>query len=116
MEKLTPAKRLKQLKANGWLEFVEFAESKGLKPRDICKNYVGIALDEFKSNKISLWIGEDIEYDLYRPSGPDEFVHLGKVKMMGLSEQICNPRTSSYPKSKKSNKMIQRFKKTGEPI
>ena len=113
MTKLTPAKRLKQLKESGWLQFVEHMEAHGVTPRQVARSEPDglIAIGEYCVVNCSLWLLEDIERDLFvKTVSPEDL-----DRMMGFSEQLANPREGSYPK-KKNNKITQRFKKTGEPL
>lgn len=114
MTKLTPAKRLKQLKASGWLGFVEHMEVHGVSPRQVARNEPDglIAIGAYGLLNCSLWLAEDVERDLFVSTcSPKEL-----DKMMGLSEQLANPREGAFPRRKKNNKITQRFKKTGEPL
>lgn len=93
MEKLTPAKRLKQLRQSGWLGFIEFMESINLSPRKLCNTPE--FLNDYRQTKIVAWMGDDLLVDLYAPTGRPQ------VKMIGLSEQVT-------PKPTKKNKMVRR--------
>ena len=92
-EKLTPAKRLKQFKQNGWLDFVEHMMAKGLSPRDLCNNPEYFR--DFSITKTTSWIAEDIEHDLFS----EHFNDANNYRMVGLSEQITPT---------KKNKMVRR--------
>lgn len=92
--KLTSAKRLKELKNNGWLEFVEFMKANKLSPRDLCCSSLDM-LHPYKILKMHTWVAEDIGRDLFLN------ISSGQPKMPGLSEQV-------YP-NYKNNKITKRF-------
>jgi len=98
MTKLTPAKRLKQLRQSGWLEFVEFMEIHKVTPRQLVTGGVSTTIDLFRVRKTPIWMSDDLCYALYRPV--DEY----NYKFVGISEQISK-------KSNKSNKIVQKFNK-----
>lgn len=114
MTKLTPARRLKQLEKSGWLGFVEHMESHGVSPRQVARLEPDgmIAVGEYCVVHSAHWLSEDIERDMF--ANIPSTANFGK--MVSLSEQLANPREGSYPKRKKNNKLIQKFKKTGEPL
>jgi len=91
-KKLTPSKRLKELKNNGWLEFVEFMETLELTPRDLQGDD---NISRFRARKSASWLAEDIGYDMYK-----KLISANMPEMIGLSKML---KTST-----KSNKMVKR--------
>jgi len=85
--KLTPAKRLKQLRKSGWLEFVEHMEANDVTPKqaviDIYNGYVFPALFDFHRKKAPIWMAEDIFEDMFSSKNDSK-----PLKMMGLAEML----------------------------
>lgn len=110
MIKLTPAKRLKQLKQNGWLEFVEFMENAKISTRDLCYNPA--FLKEFSRNKSFSWLAQDVERDLFKPDGGEHSLDSANYQMVGLAAQVSGSlpiSNGSYSKPK-NNKMVKKGK------
>lgn len=84
--KLTPAKRLKQLKQSGWLEFVEFMEQNEITPPDLRRTKGTNALEMFKRSKTVNWMLLDMEYDLFADPYSDHLNDADRYRMVGLSE------------------------------
>lgn len=113
MTKLTPAKRLKQLKANGWLEFVEFMEAREVSPRTIITNMDHGSIHplflEFYRSKTAAYLAEDVCHSLYTMDN----ISVEPSKLLGLSAQVSGNlpvSNGTYDKLKKNNKMVKKGK------
>lgn len=79
--KLTPAKRLKQLKANGWLNFVEWMEKTGYSPYDLQDG--DSPIEQYRTAHAHLILMRRMERDIFSTKYNNEL-----PKMMGLAEQL----------------------------
>jgi hypothetical protein len=105
MIKLTPAKRLKELRTKGYLDFIEYMESNNVTVRDICDgtDKGGFYLANYASKKRMSWISEDINYDMFNVTGDC-------TKMLGLEAQLAQlSQDKSVVKQKRSNKITKGF-------
>ena len=99
MSKLTPAKRLKELRKNGWLDFVEFMEKRQIRPKDLRGRLAEV--QKYLDFKTASFMGEDMLEDLYNPS-------VGSTQIIGLAEQCGVDLKKSKPKNNKLTKYFNR--------